>query len=336
MDIKSKIMGVVHRLVPKKVSQKKNIYFKKRKFHQWVSFWEKIDFKYNNQSCGKEALEYNIISTAHVVEKGIAMPNRRYGFGYEKVRQLINQLNRYSSEFGSLDVFACQTAINSLYVYRNIHKNANFSLPSDILESINILCDLGNKKFDNVTELVLTKEVFFAKCSSFADFAKQRHTVRNFSSDDIDIKDIVDAIALAQTAPSACNRQSTRVKIIKSKDRIEKVLSLQNGNRGFGFLANKILLVTADLYAWEKEYKTSAFLDAGIFLMNLLYALHDKQICACTLNAHLDMNGVQEIWNDFCPYNEVPVAFVLLGKPLDEFHIASSERRDTNEIVTIF
>lgn len=335
MEIKRRFKGVLHRLVPNIVSQKKNTYYKKRKFHQWVSFWEKIDFKYNNQSYGKEALEYNIISTAHVVEKGIAMPNRRYGFGYEKVRQLINQLNRYHTEFGTLDVFACQSAINSLCVYRNLHIEANFVLPNDILDSIDLLCNSVINELDNAKEFVVTKDEYFSKCNTFAELARRRHTVRCYSKEEVSVNDIIDAIALAQTAPSACNRQSTKVKIIRTREKIDKILSIQNGNRGFGFLANKILIITADLYAWEKEYRSSAFLDAGIFLMNLLYSLHEKEICACTLNAHLTGENLCEVWKEFCPQNEIPVAFVLLGKPLSQFSIARSERCNTKEIVTV-
>ena len=74
-------------------------------FHGWVKFWERRDLIFCNGSNSKESLEYNIISTAHVLEKGIAMPNRRYGFGYDKVRTLLRQLTRYEEEYSTLDCF---------------------------------------------------------------------------------------------------------------------------------------------------------------------------------------------------------------------------------------
>ena len=48
------------------------------------------------------------------------------------------------------------------------------------------------------------------------------------------------------TAPSACNRQYVRVHSVGDIEMKKAILSLQNGNRGFGENADKLLVVTAD------------------------------------------------------------------------------------------
>lgn len=61
---------------------------------------------------------------------------------------------------------------------------------------------------------------------SFPDFIKSRHSVRNFAGT-IQIKQLINAIEMAMTAPSACNRQPSRVHIITSKDLIQRCLAFQ-------------------------------------------------------------------------------------------------------------
>jgi hypothetical protein len=81
-----KINNFIKRLLPSFIVKKIGVLLEKHDFKKWVSFWEKRDSIYNNSSFKAESLEYNIISGAHVIEKGIAMPNRRLGFGYDKIR----------------------------------------------------------------------------------------------------------------------------------------------------------------------------------------------------------------------------------------------------------
>lgn len=329
------IKKVVKRVVPTKTYATLNMFREKKKFKKWVLSWCERDFAYNNSSDSKASLEYNIISGAHVIEKGIAMPNRRLGFGYEKVRVVLRQLRRYYNEQKGIDSFACKSAINSLDKYKKIHDNAGFCLPEDIKSSISFFVNLAGNNKDSILEYTVNSGDYFKPCTSFSEFASKRHSVRNYSNEKVGVKELKEAIAVAQTAPSACNRQATRIKIIESLDKKKKLLGIQNGNRGFGQLADKILLVTTDQYAWEKEFRSSAFLDAGIFIMNLLYALHEKHLCACTLNAHFTFEEMNQLWDTFMPVNEIPVALILVGRPLETFDIAVSDRRNVEEIVDV-
>ena len=196
------------------------------------------------------------------------------------------------------------------------------------------MCDLV--KVIPQDDTLYEKADLFKEWTNFRDFAASRHTVRNFSSESIDMAIIIDSIKLAQTAPSACNRQGVRVKIIDSEEMKTKVLSIQNGNRGFGQLADKILLLTFEQGSCEYEYRASGYIDVGIFAMNLLYALHVNGICACTLNAHLTIPQY-EILQNLLGYNksEIPVLFIAIGYPLPQFQIAKSERFSTNVIYQI-
>lgn len=307
----------------------------KHNLYNWNLFWNNRAIKYSDISNTKESKEALLLAEGHVLEKGITMPSRRLGFGYQKVRSLILHCNQWINEYG-WESNALKFAISDLKEYKKNHDEGETLLPDDIIDGINRLTSkLKNEEF--LESFVTTSEDYFSKTASFEELAKQRHSVRNYSSEPISVDRVIEAVRLAQTAPSACNRQGVRVKIINSKEKLSKVIALQNGNRGFGQLADKMILLTFEQGAIEYEYRASGYIDIGIFTMNLLYALHEMKICACTLNAHLtiaQMANLREIvgYSD----TEIPVVFIMIGNaPQGKFMIARSRRLDLNDICTV-
>lgn len=293
-------------------------------------YWLKRSVKYSMLYRGEEYLANRLLIMGHSVEKGITMPNRRYGFGYGVVRLLISLCKEYQAMYGA-EKDAFQIALDDLREYLQIHKEVNFELPKDIEGGITQL--LAFKTGPNVDCNSVTNEEFFAY-TDFASFAHSRHTCRWFSDEEISDETIKSVIALANTAPSACNRQSVRVKCVSGEKKNE-ILGMQNGNRGFGDHINKLLVVTFLQPAWEYDIQSAGYLDAGIYTMNILYALHYHKLCACTLNAHLEVKNiskVQQILN-LSPL-EVPTVFIGIGKPLEKMMIAKSERIGIDNVLS--
>lgn len=293
-------------------------------------YWLKRSVKYSMLYRGEEYLANRLLIMGHSVEKGITMPNRRYGFGYGVVRLLISLCKEYQAMYGA-EKDAFQIALDDLREYLQIHKEVNFELPKDIEGGITQL--LAFKTGPNVDCNSVTNEEFFAY-TDFASFAHSRHTCRWFSDEEISDETIKSVIALANTAPSACNRQSVRVKCVSGEKKNE-ILGMQNGNRGFGDHINKLLVVTFLQPAWEYDIQSAGYLDAGIYTMNILYALHYHKLCACTLNAHFEVKNiskVQQILN-LSPW-EVPTVFIGVGKPLEKMMIAKSERIDIGNVIS--
>lgn len=269
----------------------------------------------------------------HVLEKGITMPGRRLGFGYERVRSIIGKCGKYIKDYSSNHI-EIQCSIDILQQYYNLHIDNHFELPDDIAKGIQEL--MKSKLYDTKQCYETTKYDFFAATDNFKDFAHSRHSVRWYSNEKVPDEDILRAIHLAQTAPSACNRQEIKVYIITTVDKKKSVLELQNGNRGFGHLADRILLITADMGFWKCKNRSSAFLDAGIFTMNLLYSLHYYGICACTLNAHLSITKQKRLQKIVgCSESEIPVVFISIGKAVDKFMVTGSQRVEGKSIYKI-
>src|SRR3546814_5180755 len=66
------------------------------------------------------------------------------------------------------------------------------------------------------------------------NFFRTRASVRDYSSAPVPSAVIEEAVELALHSPSVCNRQASYVYCLQSRAIIDRALSLQNGNRGFG------------------------------------------------------------------------------------------------------
>lgn len=293
-------------------------------------YWFKRDLLQSDLFSNEKSDLSGLMVISHVLEKGITMPGRKMGFGYDRVREIIRRCHHAISKYSEKHV-EIQSTLKDLEQYQQIHDSAGFELPADIKEGISSL--LTYKITDTVSCFESTPQELFKATKDFSEFAHSRHTVRWYSEEHVDKALLIKAVELAMTAPSACNRQSTRVYIIDTKEKIASALHLQNGNRGFGHLADKLLLITSDMKYWSFKMRNSAFLDAGIFSMNLLYALHHYEIAACTLNAHLTIKKRKEL-QMLVGYSEseMPMVFIAIGKAPERFMVAGSQRLDTDQI----
>lgn len=281
---------------------------------------------------GRTVLEAKIIMHYHVLEKGITMPNRRIPFGMNVAKALVSLLREFEQLYGLTRQVEHGMAV--LRDYFEIHRLAG--IPENDLIEI-------SQFFDTHPTVCASKQLHFSrqryyamKNEPFPIFAAGRHSIRNYSSTPIDDSKIIEAVKLATTAPSACNRQHVRVRCIRKQDACRQVLELQGGNRGFGHLADKVLLVTAELQAevGGTRERYDAYVNGGIFLMNLCYAMTYFEIAHCILTASMERETESKIRSLVnIPDSEVIVAILSCGEPSDEFDVASSPRRDADELL---
>ena len=178
-------------------------------------------------------------------------------------------------------------------------------------------------------------DFFAAKDAPFPEFAASRHVCRHFAGP-VPRETVESAIALATTAPSACNRQHARVHVVDSPALRDRLFALQGGTRGFGQDADKVLVVTSDLSAvrwgWERH---DCYTNGGLFVMNLCYALHYHGVAHCILHwsvapeADRAAHGLLGI-----PANEAIVQLIACGMPPEEFDVAASPRLAGADITT--
>jgi nitroreductase len=289
-----------------------------------------------DDSANSEFILSEIILHYHVLEKGITMPDRRYGFGLENIKELCELIIKYNNTFG------CNSnqiiyAVQAIKEYKHIHISNNEVIRRDVNDLIDSVLDL----FPNVEESsqpYMTDEEFYrASDKSFYEFSHNRHSCRHFEGS-VSEELVIKAITLAQeTTPSACNRQSVKVKLITNKDLVANVLKFQSGNRGFGHTFDKLIILTTDMSYWNYVTNIGGYVDGGIYLMNLLYSLYFYKIGACTLNSYfvkeqsIQVRGLLDL-----PKTEEFVAIIGIGKIKKNVTLAKSGRKEIREILRIY
>lgn len=281
----------------------------------------------------EEACLAQIIMSYHVIEKGLTMPNRRFSFGHDAMRHLMTQIDRYASAHSAIHPQVVH-AIGVVRAYDEMHRTG-FERTDDVAYWKTIEDFLS--RYPNVsahTQRHMTREEFFANQNSpFPEFSESRHTLRHYEGV-VDLDAIRKAVRLAQSAPSACNRQHIRVYCVADHALRDQILALQNGNRGFGHLADKLLILTGDLedIRWVSE-RHDVYTNGGIFLMNLCYALHYHRIAHCILNCSFFIDGDRRVRKMLgVKDSEVFIAMLCCGQAPASFDVALSPRRDMSEI----
>lgn len=274
----------------------------------------------------REAALAEIVMGYHVLEKGLTMPRRRPGFGRFAALNLARLVEAFEKRHGADPQVSHATAV--LRAYRRLHADEAIPALDAFLAA--------RPAVPAAAEPHVRREDFFAaKDAPFPAFAASRHCVRHFAGP-VPRETIERAIAVAATAPSACNRQHARVHVVDSPALRDRILALQGGTRGFGADVDKLLVVTADLsavrWAWERH---DAFTNGGIFALNLCYALHHEGAAHCLLHWSVPPKADKAARKLLgLPAPEEIVLLVACGLPPDEFDFPASPRRDPASITT--
>ena len=276
----------------------------------------------------KAAARAEIVMGYHVIEKGLTMPRRRLGFGKGSVVHLMNLIDSFERRFGNDPQVS--HAVGVLRAYRELHKDSPDPMPrlDAFLEA--------RKGVPSATQPHVRRTDFFAaKDSPFPEFAASRHVCRHFAGP-VPRETVEKAVEIALTAPSACNRQHARVHVIDDPALRDKLFAAQGGTRGFGADADKVVVVTADLscvrWSWERH---DCYVNGGIFVMNLCYALHYLGVAHCILHWSVSPDVDREAHRLLdIPTNEAIVQVIACGMPPEEFDVASSPRLSEADVLT--
>ena len=259
----------------------------------------------------KAAARAEIVMGYHVLEKGLTMPRRRLGFGKGAIVHLMNLIESFERRFG--DDPQVRHAVGVMKAYRELHKG----LP-DPMPRLDAFLAARPDVPAAVQPHVRRADFFSAKDAPFPAFAASRHVVRHFAGP-VPRETIAEAVSLALTAPSACNRQHARVHVVE-----------------FGSDADKVIVVTADLsavrWSWERH---DCYVNGGIFVMNLCYALHHLGVAHCILHWSVSPETDREAHRFLdIPPNEAIVQVIACGMPPEEFDVASSPRLSVADVLT--
>ncbi len=148
----------------------------------------------------------------------------------------------------------------------------------------------------------------------FLDLAKERYSVRKFSTKSIEKEKLDLVLKAGQFAPTACNFQPQRILVINS----ETALSKLEECTPYRFGAPAALLVCYDKTVCRHrkfDDKASGDIDASIVTTHMMMEAADIGL-GTTWVMKFDPEKIAKTYN--LPDNIIPVALLVIGYPADD------------------
>lgn len=277
---------------------------------------------------------------AHSIEKGMCLPEPRAGFGVPKAEELALLLRRLL-ESGQGDS-RIGHGIGVLRAWRDWNLARQVVLPAPLLDRIDGLLDGHARSAQDATRVAegdnLPLHADPEPRQTWPDFAAllaSRHSVRHFSEQPVDLVAVQEAVRLAQSTPTLCNRQSSHVHLFANDERGRAMLALQGGNNGFTDNIPLLAVVTSELHCFlDPGERNQGWVEGGMFAMTFVLALHANGLATCCLNWPKDpetdrrMHALSGI-----PHPERIIMLLAIGHSHPECQVTASPQRATTEIL---
>jgi nitroreductase len=266
-----------------------------------------------NPNFTKEYSHARMLLLSHSLEKGLSFTPIKNEFGKKNVENLIVEVNVF------LDRFPCDEISDlTIGVLNSYYSLALPNKENEIGEKIKDLLIKHSKSNDDliggVKEISLENLNFTNDFDALYNVAFLRSSIRNFSKREVSKLQITNAIKYAQTAPSVCNRQTSRVHIFEG-EKANAILENQLGNQGWANNANKLIVITSDLNFFGGVFeRNQAFIDGGLFAMQFVMGLHCQKIATCC-KMYIRTPKIDRDFYKITNINtkEVPIMLILIG-----------------------
>ncbi len=301
-----------------------------------------------------EARKAHLLKTYHRIEKGLALPQPRPGFGADALATLRDDVAAYRSAAGlptGRSDWVLDAALDSVAAYLDFHRVGSGWRAVDGVDLDALQAWLqaqraglapvgpqaappGERSGGGLLQLG-REELLRAHMAGYAEMARARHSVRQFAATPIPEGAIERAVATARYAPSVCNRGAGQVLWVRNAERRRALLALQNGNRGFGDTAPALLVIScrADAFHTVGE-RYQGWIDGGLFAMSLIHALQAEGLGSCCLNWSVEPELDAELKRRAgLPADDFVIMLLAVGPLPETLSVARSTRRPLNEVL---
>jgi nitroreductase len=282
-------------------------------------------------------LSSELIFYYHKLEKGLCLPpeNRRW-FGLQPAERTLELLNEWDK--GNLPkdapVYQAACAVLDAYFQFAQKKSSENSEAFTITNKLKAFLQTRSFEKQYLTPISVDK-VPEDSFDVLHKISLSRRSTRNFMYQPVDLSLIEKAVQIAQLSPSACNRQPWKLHIYDKREDIDRLLSLQNGNRGFGHKVPLLAVMCCDLGSFfDSTERFEPHLDGGLFLMTFILALQSQGIASCCLNWCVNPDkDIQAHDLGDIPQNERILTFMAVGYPEKDVVVPLSARRPLDDVL---
>lgn len=228
--------------------------------------------------------QYRIMLRVHSLEKGMVHRSPR-SFGAAKAIALVQMLDNSSPETCATTAYKMGKSV--LEAWLNFHTDRhdrNSAAYETVERFLGEDADRDSQGFKSGVRTIYERDPRAWQEFPFTDFVASRHSTRRYSSELVSKADLDEAVELAMLSPSACNRQMVRLHVIDDSVGKRLLYNTLHGTGGVDYENCRIGVVTYDSRSLEfYGERNQGYLNAGLFAMTLVYALHWKGIGACLL-----------------------------------------------------
>lgn len=285
----------------------------------------------------KEAI---LILHYHGIEKGLLYKKIKPRFAKERIKAMHELLEdkEIICKISNSQIFIGYKVIIEYY---NFHRKLNVDISdyfteNQYLKYLELTKDINAHEFLSGVKKISFNN-FYANHENFYDFSNSRKSIRDFTGKKIDIDKVKNVIKLANNSPSVCNRQASKVYLVEDKQNINECLKIQGGFNGFTENVSQLLILTVDRsYFYSTGERYQFYIDGGIYLLNLLYALHHFKIAACPANWGKDFTADNKVRKFVdIPESEKIICMIPIGEAREEIAVTLSYRRTVDEVLKI-
>lgn len=275
---------------------------------------------------------YRAIIETHTIEKGLALPSPRAQFGEKKITAISQLLSRYPPTHSAFPIEMAAGALRDYLAF-----NRRLGVVGRGTDAAGTLLKTLEPVAEQFTGGV--REISFGSDATppekYIEFIKSRYSCRQFEATPPTLERISQALNLAQSAPSQCNRQSSCVHVYQEPQKVKELLRLQAGSAGFDENVPTLLLITSDLRAWGgPQQRNQAYVDGALFAMTLMLSLQAYGLASCPLNLAITNERERRIRRlANVGAHERLIMMIATGIPRAAASAAKSPRRPLAEIV---
>lgn len=255
--------------------------------------------------------KYEILMTAHRLEKGLLNDKPKPFWGWEKAERIVSLLKVNGDDFSN------RTGRGVLKVYIEAKKQSdNFKERERANKFLEKHPEIEEEGTLGGVLLLKRDDITIKDKQAVEQLFTTRHSCRDYEERLVSKDDINAAIALALKCPSACNRQVTNCYVYQSKE-------LQT------------IILTSNIQAYELGEFNDWFVSPSIFAGYLSLSLHLYGIGTCVYRKQLyGHHPYNEKMRKKCniPDDEMIILELRFGYYKEEFKVAVSNRHNADDI----
>lgn len=214
----------------------KKILRKVKSSYEGVKLSRKISKCYSvEKSTRKQPADFGLLLNAHSLEKGMSFENVRKDFGKVKASYIIDNAKTYLQNGGNSNAYALRESLSVLERYLAFSKEIGTDV-TDLEKKYKAVKDMADYQPTLAGTITLhPMEDVYSKIDkeNARYFISSRHSIRSYTDKAVPEDIMNKVIALTLQAPSACNRQPSKIYWTSDKTKVKEIDKYIPGNKGF-------------------------------------------------------------------------------------------------------